>query len=147
MPEWLREAAKDADGFFNQAKEGGGRIFDEADAFFSSFFSEKEYGSSGFSNDNGSGNYDPPPPVVIDEERKKDTDGGDNNRKRFVSNQSQNNSNFSPLIRKLIEVRAILKLVDDRHTMHLPSIVVIGSQSSGKSSVLEAIVGREFLPK
>ncbi|KAJ9065676.1 mitochondrial dynamin GTPase Msp1 [Entomophthora muscae] len=31
--------------------------------------------------------------------------------------------------------------------MHLPSIVVIGSQSSGKSSVLEAIVGREFLPK
>jgi dynamin-like GTPase MGM1, mitochondrial len=32
-----------------------------------------------------------------------------------------------------------------RHT--LPSIVVIGSQSSGKSSVLEAIVGHEFLPK
>jgi GTP-binding protein EngB required for normal cell division len=29
----------------------------------------------------------------------------------------------------------------------LPSIVVVGSQSSGKSSVLEAIVGKEFLPK
>lgn len=29
----------------------------------------------------------------------------------------------------------------------LPSIVVVGGQSSGKSSVLEAIVGRDFLPR
>lgn len=29
----------------------------------------------------------------------------------------------------------------------LPQIVVIGSQSSGKSSVLESIVGRDFLPR
>ncbi|KAF8556145.1 hypothetical protein OG21DRAFT_1409737, partial [Imleria badia] len=29
----------------------------------------------------------------------------------------------------------------------LPSIVVICRQSSGKSTVLEAIVGHEFLPK
>ncbi|KAF0992236.1 hypothetical protein HZS_2939 [Henneguya salminicola] len=29
----------------------------------------------------------------------------------------------------------------------LPQIVVVGEQSSGKSSVLESIVGREFLPK
>ena len=29
----------------------------------------------------------------------------------------------------------------------LPQIVVIGSQSSGKSSVLEHIVGRDFLPR
>ncbi|KAF0267366.1 hypothetical protein FOG48_03563 [Hanseniaspora uvarum] len=32
-------------------------------------------------------------------------------------------------------------------TINLPSIVVIGSQSSGKSSVLESIVGKDFLPK
>ena len=31
--------------------------------------------------------------------------------------------------------------------IELPQICVIGSQSSGKSSVLEAIVGHEFLPK
>ncbi|XP_017493288.1 PREDICTED: dynamin-1-like protein [Rhagoletis zephyria] len=31
--------------------------------------------------------------------------------------------------------------------IRLPQIVVIGSQSSGKSSVLEAIVGRDFLPR
>jgi dynamin 1-like protein len=29
----------------------------------------------------------------------------------------------------------------------LPQIVVVGSQSSGKSSVLETIVGRDFLPR
>jgi dynamin 1-like protein len=31
--------------------------------------------------------------------------------------------------------------------MSLPQIVAIGSQSSGKSSVLENIVGREFFPR
>jgi dynamin 1-like protein len=31
--------------------------------------------------------------------------------------------------------------------LDLPQIVVVGSQSSGKSSVLEAIVGRDFLPR
>ena len=52
------------------------------------------------------------------------------------------------LTRKLIEVRNILKEIDhESDQLTLPSIVVIGSQSSGKSSVLEAIVGHEFLPK
>ena len=31
--------------------------------------------------------------------------------------------------------------------INLPEIVVVGSQSSGKSSVLESIVGRDFLPR
>lgn len=51
------------------------------------------------------------------------------------------------LTKKLIEIRSILLSVDHNETLKLPSIVVIGSQSSGKSSVLEAIVGHEFLPK
>ncbi|KAJ3415745.1 dynamin-like GTPase mgm1 [Chytridiales sp. JEL 0842] len=51
------------------------------------------------------------------------------------------------LTKKLIEVRNLLKTVDNNTNLQLPSIVVIGSQSSGKSSVLEAIVGHEFLPK
>jgi len=29
----------------------------------------------------------------------------------------------------------------------MPQIVVVGSQSTGKSSVLESIVGRDFLPR
>ncbi|KAJ1535946.1 dynamin-like GTPase mgm1 [Cladochytrium tenue] len=51
------------------------------------------------------------------------------------------------LTKKLIEVRNLLKTVNNNSNLRLPSIVVIGSQSSGKSSVLEAIVGHEFLPK
>lgn len=51
------------------------------------------------------------------------------------------------LTRKLIEIRSMLLSIDKSDALKLPSIVVIGSQSSGKSSVLEAIVGHEFLPK
>ena len=51
------------------------------------------------------------------------------------------------LTKKMIEIRKILQTVGQSDALTLPSIVVIGSQSSGKSSVLEAIVGHEFLPK
>ena len=51
------------------------------------------------------------------------------------------------LTKKMIEIRSMLQIVGQSNTVILPSIVVIGSQSSGKSSVLEAIVGHEFLPK
>lgn len=51
------------------------------------------------------------------------------------------------LTRKMIEIRGLLQTVGQSESLTLPSIVVIGSQSSGKSSVLEAIVGHEFLPK
>ncbi|KAI9837319.1 MAG: hypothetical protein M1819_000393 [Sarea resinae] len=51
------------------------------------------------------------------------------------------------LTKKMIEIRTILQTVGQSDALTLPSIVVIGSQSSGKSSVLEAIVGHEFLPK
>lgn len=54
---------------------------------------------------------------------------------------------FMLLTKKLIEIRNVLNSIDHNDTLKLPSIVVIGSQSSGKSSVLEAIVGHEFLPK
>lgn len=52
------------------------------------------------------------------------------------------------LTKQMIEIRSILNKVDSSSAnLTLPSIVVIGSQSSGKSSVLESIVGKEFLPK
>ncbi|KAK4250226.1 P-loop containing nucleoside triphosphate hydrolase protein [Corynascus novoguineensis] len=51
------------------------------------------------------------------------------------------------ITKKMIEIRNLLQKVGQSSTVTLPSIVVIGSQSSGKSSVLEAIVGHEFLPK
>lgn len=50
------------------------------------------------------------------------------------------------LTRQMIEIRNLLTNIN-HDGIRLPSIVVIGSQSSGKSSVLECIVGQEFLPK
>jgi len=49
-----------------------------------------------------------------------------------------------PLIIKLQNAFAMIKA---RNSIELPQIVVVGSQSSGKSSVLESIVGRDFLPR
>ncbi|KAG1747071.1 P-loop containing nucleoside triphosphate hydrolase protein [Suillus paluster] len=71
----------------------------------------------------------------------KASDGSDGNG--FDSKQNQ----LMHLTRKLIEIRSMLLSIDQSDALKLPSIVVIGSQSSGKSSVLEAIVGHEFLPK
>ncbi len=50
-------------------------------------------------------------------------------------------------LRKLITI--IDKLRDiglDKH-INLPRIAVLGTQSSGKSSLLESIVGIDFLPR
>lgn len=49
-----------------------------------------------------------------------------------------------PLINKLQEVFARSRV---NFNVSLPQIVVIGGQSSGKSSVLESIVGIDFLPR
>ncbi|KAK4137915.1 hypothetical protein BT67DRAFT_460387 [Trichocladium antarcticum] len=55
--------------------------------------------------------------------------------------------NMMYITKRMIEIRNLLQKVGQSSSVTLPSIVVIGSQSSGKSSVLEAIVGHEFLPK
>lgn len=62
-------------------------------------------------------------------------------------NEAAKDDQMMVLTKKMIEIRNILQKVGQSSTLNLPSIVVIGSQSSGKSSVLEAIVGHEFLPK
>ncbi len=98
-------------------------------------------------------------PVEPDKEEKVSTARGGNDE------------GLMNLTRKLIGIRSILLSIDQRYArlpltydlriipldcllirvdsdrLKLPSIIVIGSQSSGKSSVLEAIVGKEFLPK
>jgi vacuolar protein sorting-associated protein 1 len=51
---------------------------------------------------------------------------------------------FLQLVNKLQDA---FTAVGVQNPVDLPQIVVIGSQSSGKSSVLENIVGRDFLPR
>ena len=48
-----------------------------------------------------------------------------------------------PLVNKLQDVFSLV----GHDPLDLPQIVVVGSQSSGKSSVLESIVMRDFLPR
>lgn len=64
-----------------------------------------------------------------------------------TAEQSARDDQMMMLTKKMIEIRNILQVVGQQSALILPSIVVIGSQSSGKSSVLEAVVGHEFLPK
>ncbi|OMJ90807.1 hypothetical protein SteCoe_6788 [Stentor coeruleus] len=49
-----------------------------------------------------------------------------------------------PTINKLQDV---ISLINQPHLLSLPQIVVVGPQSSGKSSVLESLVGKDFLPR
>lgn len=51
------------------------------------------------------------------------------------------------LIAVVNEVQDAFSDVNSKVDLDLPQIVVIGSQSAGKSSVLECVVGRDFLPR
>src|SRR6187549_1119094 len=48
-----------------------------------------------------------------------------------------------PVINKLQDIVSVV----ETSPLDLPQIVVVGEQSSGKSSVLENLVGRDFLPR
>ena len=63
-----------------------------------------------------------------------------------LESEQETDDHMLNLTRQMIEIRNLLASID-HDGIKLPSIVVIGSQSSGKSSVLESIVGQEFLPK
>ncbi|KAL0276315.1 UNVERIFIED_CONTAM: hypothetical protein PYX00_003908 [Menopon gallinae] len=49
-----------------------------------------------------------------------------------------------PIINKL---QNVFHLIGEQDALSLPQIVVVGDQSSGKSSVIENILGKSFLPK
>ncbi|CAF2132849.1 BnaA03g52670D [Brassica napus] len=53
-------------------------------------------------------------------------------------------SSVIPIVNKLQDIFAQL---GTHSSIELPQVAVVGSQSSGKSSVLEALVGRDFLPR
>lgn len=51
------------------------------------------------------------------------------------------------LIQLTNKLQSVVSSISTHETLDLPQIVVVGSQSSGKSSVLETIVQRDFLPR
>lgn len=67
------------------------------------------------------------------------------------ANHTNNNNNTVPLGSSVIPIvnklQDIFAQLGSQSTIELPQVAVVGSQSSGKSSVLEALVGRDFLPR
>ncbi|KAK2746111.1 vacuolar protein sorting-associated protein 1 [Onygenales sp. PD_40] len=57
------------------------------------------------------------------------------------------NVNDPSLISLVNKLQDVFTTVGVQNPIDLPQIAVVGSQSSGKSSVLENIVGRDFLPR
>lgn len=51
------------------------------------------------------------------------------------------------LIQIVNKLQDVFSVVGEQQIVDLPQIVVVGTQSSGKSSVLESIVGKSFLPR
>ncbi|KNG80723.1 hypothetical protein ANOM_010602 [Aspergillus nomiae NRRL 13137] len=66
---------------------------------------------------------------------------------RFASVSDEINVNDPSLISLVNKLQDVFATVGVHNPIDLPQIAVVGSQSSGKSSVLENIVGRDFLPR
>ncbi|KAF2279897.1 uncharacterized protein EI97DRAFT_429671 [Westerdykella ornata] len=64
-----------------------------------------------------------------------------------TTNPTAINVNDPGLITLVNKLQDVFTTVGVQNPIDLPQIAVVGSQSSGKSSVLENIVGRDFLPR
>lgn len=51
------------------------------------------------------------------------------------------------LIKTLNNIQQVLAQYKLNNTLEIPQIIVVGCQSVGKSSLLEQLIGKEFLPK
>ncbi|KAF2191781.1 dynamin-2 [Zopfia rhizophila CBS 207.26] len=65
----------------------------------------------------------------------------------MATNPTAINVNDPGLITLVNKLQDVFTTVGVQNPIDLPQIAVVGSQSSGKSSVLENIVGRDFLPR
>ncbi|KAF1345991.1 Dynamin central region-domain-containing protein [Delphinella strobiligena] len=65
----------------------------------------------------------------------------------MATNANAINVNDPGLITLVNRLQDVFTTVGVQNPIDLPQIAVVGSQSSGKSSVLENIVGRDFLPR
>ncbi|EOD52983.1 putative vacuolar dynamin-like gtpase protein [Neofusicoccum parvum UCRNP2] len=68
-------------------------------------------------------------------------------QEKFAAVTDDINVNDPSLITLVNKLQDVFTTVGVQNPIDLPQIAVVGSQSSGKSSVLENIVGRDFLPR
>jgi hypothetical protein len=134
-PEWLRSSWQ----WFNEGSIGGSE--GESESSSRSAQQQPQEQSEGDPQGDGEGGGASAPAVVS--ALATLSAGREDEDVKVV----KEDSNLLQLTKKLIEIRQVLLSIDQSDALKLPSIVVVGSQSSGKSSVLEAVVGHEFLPK
>ncbi|KAJ2682905.1 mitochondrial dynamin GTPase Msp1, partial [Coemansia spiralis] len=154
--EWLRSASSASS---DDSDDEHTRAVDKAQGMFG-----RGSNDGGGGSDPSSGSGGAPPPMgdyytgPLDEAHDDDhVNGGSSDAAHARQDDTRSGDNaLMELTKRLLEIQTILKTVapadgssgsSSSGALQLPSIVVIGSQSSGKSSVLEAIVGQEFLPK
>jgi hypothetical protein len=154
----MNTAQETAQGFFHTASDGlksvKAAVSDiqlpalDAPQFLKDLFSTENEsgGKEGGSDDNDKSNGRSPKDEAAIAALVAATMSSPSDSKKELSEEAKQNG-LMHLTKKLIEIRSMLLSIDQSDALKLPSIVVIGSQSSGKSSVLEAIVGHEFLPK
>lgn len=144
-------------GFFDQIDQGWRKTKDDLEKaeypeWLQKLLAKDESGGAGGSNGGGEGPEGPKQSGAGTAAAGASTaaafgyaqeDGDDREEAEKIARDEQ----MMMLTKKMIEIRGLLQTVGQSDSLTLPSIVVIGSQSSGKSSVLEAIVGHEFLPK
>jgi dynamin-like GTPase MGM1, mitochondrial len=141
-------------GVASQIQQGFHNTVDGLPNFEKPTWLENLFKPSDQTRDNHKSSFDPPPPepprteTIVAGAAAAAAVGtyalDDDQERKFVQ---VNNDQIMLLTRKMIEIRSTLQMLGQNDDFKLPSIVVIGSQSSGKSSVLESIVGHEFLPK
>lgn len=151
----VEEASNYTQDKLGQLKEFGDGVMDKAGEFINGLNFDHGSGNSGENGGSGGPNGDSTAALGgtaaaiaahldDDESQEELLDQEDDDEQEDDSTDDQ----MMNLTRQMIEIRSLLQEIDrSSETLKLPSIVVIGSQSSGKSSVLEAIVGQEFLPK
>jgi len=69
------------------------------------------------------------------------------NQSTASSKSIDSSEGIETLVPLIIKLQNAFNAIKARNSIELPQIVVVGAQSSGKSSVLESIVGRDFLPR
>ncbi|KAJ4362517.1 mitochondrial dynamin GTPase Msp1 [Neocucurbitaria cava] len=149
-------ALSTANGFFDQIDKGWRQTKDDLEnaqypEWLQRLLAKEESGGTGGSNGGGQGPEEPKKSGAGTAAAGASTaaafgysqEDDDNKEAEKIARDEQ----MMMLTKKMIEIRGLLQTVGQSDSLTLPSIVVIGSQSSGKSSVLEAIVGHEFLPK
>lgn len=134
---------------FGQVKDFASDVFGKTGDFFKSFQGKELEGGDGDGGGPGGDNATAvgatAAAVGLSTDDSESSESGDD---EDDDEDDDSDDQMLSLTRQMLEIRAILNSVDPQlETLKVPSIVVIGLQLSGKSSVLEAIVGHEFLPK